>query len=206
MLKANDKLPIRVLLGVTGASGSIYASRVLDLLVQRIERVYVVVTESGEKVAKHELVADSVLRRVLEGHLTQDEKNIIRHFQNNDLFAPCASGSAAPHAVVILPCSMGSLSRIALGNSGNLIERASDVALKQKRKLLICPRETPLNLIHLRNMVSLSEAGAEMIPMMPGFYQHPKSMEDLVDFCAGKVLEQLSLTHDLYRPWNSRMM
>jgi 4-hydroxy-3-polyprenylbenzoate decarboxylase len=206
MLKANDKLPIRVLLGVTGASGSIYASRVLDLLVQRIERVYVVVTESGEKVAKHELVADSVLRRVLEGHLTQDEKNIIRHFQNDDLFAPCASGSAAPHAVVILPCSMGSLSRIALGNSGNLIERASDVALKQKRKLLICPRETPLNLIHLRNMVSLSEAGAEMIPMMPGFYQHPKSMEDLVDFCAGKVLEQLSLTHDLYRPWNSRMM
>jgi 4-hydroxy-3-polyprenylbenzoate decarboxylase len=200
------KLPMRVMIGVTGASGSIYASRVLELLSERIERVYLVVTESGEKVARHELTSDEMLRRILEKKMTSREKLVIRYFACDDLFAPCASGTAVPDAVVILPCSMGTLSRITVGNSGNLLERAADVALKQKRKLIICPRETPLNLIHLRNMVSLVEAGADMVPLMPGFYQKPQSVDDIVNFCTGKILEQLSLTHDLYRPWNSRMM
>jgi 4-hydroxy-3-polyprenylbenzoate decarboxylase len=101
---------------------------------------------------------------------------------------------------------MGTLARLATGVSGNLLERSADVILKQKRKILICPRETPLNLIHLRNMSSLVEAGAEMIPLMPGFYQKPKTLEDAVDFCVGKILEQLHLPHELYRPWNSRML
>jgi 4-hydroxy-3-polyprenylbenzoate decarboxylase len=147
-----------------------------------------------------------MLRRIIDQKMTAEEKQIIRHFGCDDLFAPCASGTAVPDAVVVVPCSMGTLSRISLGNSGNLLERAADVALKQKRKLIICPRETPLNLIHLRNMVSLAEAGAEIVPLMPGFYQNPKSIEDLVGFCAGKILEQLAIGHDLYRPWNSRMM
>jgi len=195
----------RVLIGVTGASGSVYADRLLEILTASVERVYLVFTDSGLKVANHELSKGSALLRVLSGDLSKKEKEIIRVFSNEDLFAPCASGTAAPDAMVIVPCSMGSLARVAAGISGNLLERSADVMLKQRRKLLICPRETPLNLIHLRNMTSLVEAGAEMIPMMPGFYQKPKYLDEVVDFCVGKILEQLGLPHDLYRPWNSRM-
>jgi flavin prenyltransferase len=198
-------IPMRILLGVTGASGSVYASRLLEILSEKVERVYLVATTTGEKVAKHELGADSLLLRALAGKLEKSEKDVIRVFGADDLFAPCASGSSAPDAMVVTPCSMGSLARIATGISGNLLERSADVVLKQKRKLLICPRETPLSLIHLRNMTALMEAGAEMIPLMPGFYQHPKDIEAVVDFCVGKILEQLNIPHDLYRPWNSRM-
>lgn len=208
MSKADEKklIPARILVGVTGASGSVYADRLLQLLVQQIERVYIVASDSGEKVATHELSKNSLLMRALQGDLSEAEKNVIRVFDNDDLFAPCASGTAAPDAMVIVPCSMGSLSRIATGVSGNLLERSADVMLKQRRKLLVCPRETPLNLIHLRNMTALAEAGAEMIPLMPGYYQKPKSIEEIIDFCVGKILEQLRMPHDLYRPWNSRMM
>ena len=208
MSEVRDKatIPGRVLIGVTGASGSVYADRLLELLLKQSSRVYLVATESGEKVAAHELPKNSLLLRALQGSLNKSEKEIIRVFNNGDLFAPCASGTAAPDAMVIVPCSMGSLARVATGVSGNLLERSADVMLKQRRRLLVCPRETPLNLIHLRNMTSLVEAGAEMIPLMPGFYQKPKTMDDLVDFCVGKILEQLSVPHQLYRPWNSRMM
>ena len=198
--------PSRVLVGVTGASGSIYASRLIELLIQSVDRVYVVLTNSATMVAKHELGQDAILSRIMNGSLDSKEKVIIRVFGIDDLFAPCASGSAAPDSMVVVPCSMGTLGRLATGVSGNLLERSADVILKQKRKLLICPRETPLNLIHLRNMTSLVEAGAEIIPLMPGFYQKPKTLEDAVDFCVGKILEQLNLPHELYRPWNSRML
>ena len=196
----------RILVGVTGASGSLYADRLLSVLLSSVGRVYLVATESGVKVAAHELPKNSLLLRALDGSLTKSQKAVIRVFNNDDLFAPCASGSAAPDSMVVMPCSMGSLARIAQGVSSNLLERSADVVLKQRRKLLICPRETPLNLIHLRNMTTLVEAGAEMIPLMPGFYQKPKSLEDIVDFCVGKAMEQLELPHQLYRPWNSRMM
>jgi flavin prenyltransferase len=198
-------IPGRILIGVTGASGSVYADRLLEILSGKIERVYLVATATGEKVAKHELAVDSLLIRALTGKLEKSEKSVIRVFASDDLFAPCASGTSAPDAMVVTPCSMGTLSRIAAGNSGNLLERSADVVLKQRRKLLICPRETPLNLIHLRNMTSLVEAGAEMIPLMPGFYQHPKDINALIDFCVGKILEQLAISHELYKPWNSRM-
>jgi 4-hydroxy-3-polyprenylbenzoate decarboxylase len=196
----------RVLVGVTGASGSIYADRLLQILVDQVERVYLVSTDSGAKVAAHELTKKSLLLRALTGQLNSTEKETIRVFKNEDLFAPCASGTSAPDAMVITPCSMGSLARVASGISSNLLERSADVVLKQRRKLLICPRETPLSLIHLRNMTAVCEAGAEIIPLMPGFYQHPKSIEEIVDFCVGKILEQLGLSHNLYKPWNARMM
>lgn len=199
-------IPGRILIGVTGASGSIYADRLLQLLIKETSRVYLVATDSGEKVAAHELSKSSLLLRALNGSLNKSEKEVIRVFNNDDLFAPCASGTAAPDAMVIVPCSMGSLARVAAGISGNLLERSADVMLKQRRKLLVCPRETPFNLIHLRNMTSLAEAGAEVIPLMPGFYQKPKTMDELIDFCVGKILEQLRVPHHLYRPWNSRMM
>jgi 4-hydroxy-3-polyprenylbenzoate decarboxylase len=205
MSNSTRHMPMRLFLGVTGASGAVYADRLLEILVQKVERVYLVATITGEKVAKHELHSDSLLLRALSGDMEKSEKEIVRVFGSDDLFAPCASGTSAPDAMVVTPCSMGTLSRIATGNSGNLLERSADVVLKQRRKLLICPRESPLSLIHLRNMTSLVEAGAEMIPLMPGFYQKPKDINSLVDFCVGKILEQLNISHDLYKPWNSRM-
>lgn len=196
----------KIMIGVTGASGSIYAERLIQLLLGSVDRIYLVVTETGEKVAAHELSSDSILRRSFSGALSKKELTVIRTFKINDLFAPCASGTAAPDAMVVTPCSMGTLARISTGVSSNLLERSADVVLKQKRRLIVCPREMPFNLIHLRNMTALAEAGAEILPLMPGFYQNPKSLEDLVNFCVGKILEQLDIPHDLYKPWNSRMM
>ena len=206
MSRELEGTPNRVIVGVTGASGSVYADRLIDVLSKSIDRVYVVATDTGEKVARHELPAGSLLLRGLSGKLDKAEKETIRFFAIQDLFAPCASGTSAPDAMVVTPCSMGTLARIATGISGNLLERSADVVLKQRRKLLICPRETPLSLIHLRNMTSLVEAGAEMIPLMPGFYQKPSELGDVVDFCVGKILEQLHVPHTLYKPWNSRML
>ena len=108
--------------------------------------------------------------------------------------------------MIVMPCSMGSLARINQGISGNLLERSADVCLKQKRPLVICPRETPLSPIHLRNMLGLAEIGAHIVPAMPAFYQHPKGIADMVDFVVGRVLEVLNLPHDLYPAWNSRMV
>jgi 4-hydroxy-3-polyprenylbenzoate decarboxylase len=199
--------PIRkVMVGVTGASGSIYAERLIQLLIGSVERIYLVITETGEKVARHELKSDSLIVRASSGSLSKNELAIIRSFKIDDLFAPCASGTAAPDAMIVVPSSMGTLARIATGVSGNLLERSADVVLKQRRRLIICPREMPFNLIHLRNMTTLAEAGAEILPLMPGFYQKPKSVEDLVNFCVGKILEQLDIPHDLYKPWNSRLI
>ena len=198
----------RILIGVTGASGSVYASRLIEMLVPMVERIYVVCTETGEQVVRHELPVENpgILTRALSGKLLADEREVIRVFKNSDFFAPVASGSNAPHAMVVVPCSMGSLSRIAQGTSSNLLERAADVMLKQKRPLIVCPRETPFNLIHLRNLTQLAEAGAEILPLMPGFYQKPNTVEDLVDFCVGRILEQLGFSHELYKRWNPRML
>lgn len=201
-----EKKDRRILIGVTGASGSAYADRLVQILSPLVQRIYLVFTETGEQVVKHELASETVLVRALTSKLSADEKNVVRVFKNSDFFAPVASGSSAPHAMVVLPCSMGSASRIAQGSSSNLLERAADVVLKQKRQLIICPRETPFNLIHLRNLTQLSEAGAEILPLMPGFYQKPQSIEDLIDFCIGKVLEQLGFDHQLYKRWNPRML
>lgn len=202
------KIEKRILIGITGASGTVYASRLIQILLPIVSRIYIVCTETGEQVAAHELPAESAgpLRRAITGTLSADEKQVIRVFKNSDLFAPVASGSSAPHAMVVVPCSMGSVSRIAHGTSSNLLERAADVMLKQKRQLIICPRETPFSLIHLRNLTLLSESGAEILPLMPGFYQKPATIDDLIDFCVGRILEQLGLSHDLYNRWNPRML
>lgn len=198
----------RILIGVTGASGSIYANRLTEVLLPVVSRIYLVFTDTAKQVVAHEMTvaqSQSLLRRAVVGDLSSDERKIIRVFEQSDLFAPIASGSSAPTAMVVVPCSMGSLARMAQGVSSNLLERSCDVVLKQRRKLIICPREMPLNLIHLRNMTTLVEAGAEMLPLMPAFYQKPTSIDDLVDFCVGRILEQLGIAHSLYRAWNTPM-
>jgi flavin prenyltransferase len=202
----DDNANQRILIGITGASGATIADKLVLELMGKVSRIYVVFTDSAKLVVRHELSSDAILCRALSKKLTEGESNIMRVFSNNDLFAPCASGTSAPHAMVVVPCSMGTLSRIASGTSSNLLERSADVIMKQRRPLLVCPRETPLNLIHLRNMVSLTEAGAQMIPLMPGFYQKPETIDDLVNFCVGKILEQLNVQHALYEPWNKNQL
>ena len=200
----------RILIAVTGASGSIYAERLIQECVTRFPRVYVVATDSARQVADHELISSYEdgrisLRHILSGDITPNLREVIRVFRNDDLFAPVASGSSAPTDMIVVPCSMGSLARIAQGLSSNLVERAADVVMKQRRRLILVPRETPLNAIHLRNMLALSETGVDMVPAMPAFYQRPKSVDDMVDFVVGRVLELLEVDHGLYRPWNQRM-
>ncbi len=201
---------MKVFLGVTGASGSIYAQTLAEKILPHVDRLYLSATEAGKKVSSFELQKtkskEFYLPTILEGHIPEPFKNKIRLFEEKNLFAPVASGSNAPDAMVILPCSMGTLSRIAHGASSNLIERAADVVLKQKRRLILCPRETPLNLIHLKNMVALSEAGAVICPPMPAFYQFPESVDDLVNFVVGRVLELLDINHDLYAKWANNLV
>ena len=195
----------RILVAVTGASGSLYAEALIKELITRVDRVYLVASETAKKIAHYELEESKEnefsLKRALKGKLTPEEKKVLRVFDANDYFAPSASGTSTPDAMVVLPCSMGALARIATGVSSSLIERSADVILKQKKQLILCPRETPLNRIHLKNMLELSELGAHLIPAMPGFYQKPKTISDLVDFMTGRVLEALSLEHELYEPW-----
>lgn len=196
----------RIFVAVTGASGSIYAERLLACLRGKVERVYLCASDSGKKVAAHELAATTNgLRSLLDGEVSASDRVLFRIFQSDDLFAPIASGSSAPTHMIVVPCSMGTLARIAAGISSNLIERAADVCLKQKVPLILAPRETPLSSIHLRNMLTLSEMGVQMIPPVPAFYQKPKSIEDMVDFVVGRLLEAAGIEHQLYPPWNSRM-
>ena len=125
----------------------------------------------------------------------------LEHVGCDDLFAPIASGSSVPDAVIVAPCSMGTAGRIAAGLSGNLIERVADVALKERRELLLVPRETPLNAVHLENLLKLSRTGAQVLPAMPAFYHRPQSVAELVDFVVGKILDNLGIDHALFTRW-----
>ena len=191
----------RIFIGITGASGTIYAQRLIEkiLSVNELERVYLTVTTSGLQVVQHELAKGELLREAI------DKKNEprIRVFANDDFFAPFASGSNAPDDMVVVPCSMGTLSRVAHGASSNLLERACDVTLKQKHRLVLVPRETPLNVIHLQNMLTLAQAGAYLVPACPAFYHKPRQLLDVIDFVVDRVLDCLNYPHDGKR-WNSR--
>jgi 4-hydroxy-3-polyprenylbenzoate decarboxylase len=194
---------VKFLLAITGASGSIYGLRLTEELLRSDHQVTLVASKSGREVCRFETGvildnADSLKQRwqLPEAHLT------IR--VADDLWAPEASGSAAPDAMVVAPCSMGTLGRIAAGISGNLIERAADVMLKEAKPLLLVPRETPFSAIHLENLLKLSRCGARIVPAMPAFYQKPETIEDLVNFVVGKVLDQLGVEQNLFRRWGDQ--
>jgi len=176
---------MRILVGVTGASGMIYAKRLLLALGKEAS---VIVSDSGKKVAELELGEEL-------------GKGAAEVFDNADLAAKPASGSSRYDAMVIVPCSMKTLGAIANGISANLITRAADAMLKQEKKVILVTRETPLSLVHLRNMVAAKEAGASILPACPGFYHKPKRIEDLADFIAGRALELLGKEHALYKRW-----
>ena len=195
-----------IVVGITGASGSIYGLRLIEELLAAEIRVTVLLTNAGRQVLAFETgleIADDKrqgLQQLKEYFKTDDN---LRYFALNDFFAPVASGSNSPDAVVICPCSMGTAGRIAAGLSDNLLERAADVALKEKRKLLLVPRETPFNQIHLENLLRLSKAGAQILPAMPGFYQQPETVADLVNFLVGKILDNLDIEHQLFKRWGT---
>lgn len=195
-----------ILVALTGASGTMYGLRLLEQLCLNGYHVTFTASCSGSMVCCEETGLDlsgdidGALQR-LYAHL--EVTSGIRMVHPDDLFCTAASGSSAPDAMVVCPCSMGTLARIAAGISGNLIERSADVMLKERRPLLLVPRETPLSDIHLENMLKLSRAGARIIPAMPAFYSRPESVLDLVDFVVGKILDQLGIENDLYKRWGT---
>jgi len=185
--------------GITGASGSIYGIRLIQQLALKKHTVNVIVTSAGKMVMKEELGVSGLSEMDKLG-LSKIKGNI-KIWENNDFEAPFMSGSSAPEAVIIIPCSVGKLAAIANGISGNLVERTADVALKEKRQLILVIRETPFSLIHLENMVKVSRAGAQILPAMPAFYHHPKTIDDMVNFVVGKVLNLLRIEHNLFKRW-----
>jgi len=198
-------VPRTVTLALTGASGMPYGVRLLECLLAARVRVYLLYSQVAQVVAKQEmdLALPGRAREVQEFftrrfHAAEDQ---LRVFGREEWFAPVASGSNPADAMVICPCTMGTLAAVACGLADNLIERAADVMLKEHRPLVLVPRETPLSAIHLENMLRLSRAGAVILPANPGFYHHPAGVEDLVDFVVARVLDQLRIPHRLMARW-----
>ncbi|MBL4832980.1 MAG: UbiX family flavin prenyltransferase [Pseudomonas sp.] len=195
----------RVTLAMTGASGAQYGLRLLECLVNADVEVYFLISQAALLVVATETELSLPPKpQALETYLTERysaREGQIRVFGKQDWMAPVASGSGAPSAMVVCPCSTGSLSAIATGASNNLIERAADVALKERRKLILVPREAPFSTVHLENMLKLSQMGAVILPASPGFYHKPRSVDDLVDFVVARILNQLGIEQDLLARW-----
>ena len=197
-----------VAIAVTGASGAVYATRTLAALLERGVHVELIVSDYGRRLLRDELGDAASIDR-LESFLKEKYGESVTAgsltlHSNRDLGATIASGSHGCLGMAIVPCSMKTLAAIAHGLSRNLIERAADVMLKEKRRLVIVPRETPMSLPQLRNMVLCAEAGAMILPAMPAFYQQPKTLDDLADFMAGKILSALGFEHELYPAWTGQ--
>jgi flavin prenyltransferase len=195
----------RIVVAVTGASGAAYGLRLSRELLREGREVSLLVTRAGLEVLAEETGIDwrgtGDTERAVEEFFAGSTGSI-RFFDEHDLRAPCASGSGLHDAMVVVPCSMGTLARVAAGHSGNLVERTADVMLKERRPLILVPRETPLNQIHLENMLRLSRAGAVILPAMPAFYQRPESVDDMVAFITGKILDLLGIANALFRRWD----
>ncbi|MCK9442245.1 MAG: UbiX family flavin prenyltransferase [Methanothrix sp.] len=186
---------MEIVVGISGASGAAYAVRLLQVLREKGCITHLVITETAAKII--EIETDFLLK---------DVQDLADHvYASCDFAAPIASGSHLFDAMVVIPCSMGTLSAVACGSSDTLITRAADVCLKEKRRLIIVPRETPLSLVGLRNMVSAAEAGAVVLPACPAFYGKPQSLDDLVDVLVGRVLDLLGVENDLYRRWKGTL-
>lgn len=194
-----------IALAITGASGAPYALRLLECLVRADRQVYLMVSKAAQVVMPMETELSFPSRpqeaEKLLGEHFQAREGQIRVFGREQWTAPVASGSNPPEAMVVCPCSTGTLSAIACGASNNLIERAADVVLKEQRKLILMVRETPFSPIHLENMLKLSRLGVVIMPASPGFYNRPQSVAELVDFMVARVLSHLDIDNPLNRPW-----
>jgi 4-hydroxy-3-polyprenylbenzoate decarboxylase len=196
----------RFFLGITGASGHAYAESLLRALVACGHEVDVSVTEAGAKVLRHELGVDAGTRgerlaEALPGWIGAQAARSVRAFPCDAVDAPPSSGTALVGGAILCPCSMGTLARVSAGFSSNLVERAADVALKEGRKLVLVPRETPLSVVHLENLLRLAHLGAVVLPAMPGFYHRPRRVEDLVNHVVGKILDRLGVENTVGARW-----
>ncbi|NUQ81612.1 MAG: UbiX family flavin prenyltransferase [Bacteroidetes bacterium] len=195
-----------VIVAVTGASGSIYAMRMIRALLMKDFHVHLVLSDYARVVINEEMGTSFDFRQPMGEQIRQlyaipDHLGQITEYAVKNQAAAIASGSFTIRGMVVIPCSMKTLAGIANGFSSNLIERAADVTLKERRRLIVVPRETPLNLIHLKAMTALTEAGGIVLPAMPAFYQQPKTIDDLADFIAGRVLSLLGEEQSLYPGW-----
>ncbi len=181
---------MRIIIGITGASGAIYAVKLIKVL-ERNHEVFLIVSEIGEKILEMET-----------GYTVDKLSKFVKSiWRNNDLFAPPASGSFKFDALIICPCSLTTLSKIAYGIADNLITRTATVALKEGRKIILVPRETPLDAIHLEAMAKLAKIGVIILPACPAFWHKPKSLDDIVSYIVGKILDQLGIEHKLFPQW-----
>jgi len=204
------EIPVRrFTVAISGASGAIYAARTMAALLERGCHLDVIVSDFGKRLLREELGDEAAVERLLP-YLRATygdgvDRGRVDLYSNRDLGAPMASGSRSTHGMVIVPCSMKTMAGVAHGLSRSLMERAADVMLKERRPLIVVPRETPMSLPQLRNMVLCAEAGAMVLPAMPAFYQLPRSLDDLANFMAGKILSGLGLEHDLYAQWTGQV-
>jgi flavin prenyltransferase len=182
--------------GITGASGAPYAVRLIEALVESDVFVELSASEMGEKVLAYEMGGLSTKKLA--------ETYGVKRYAPDDLFAPPASGTSVPDATVISPASVSTLGNIANGTGANLLHRVADVALKERRRLVILEREMPYSLVHLRNMAAITEAGGVVVSAAPGFYNHPQTMDDLIDFVVGKVLDVMGVGHELVERWGHK--
>lgn len=200
---SDEELPIAV--GFTGASGAVYGLRLIEVLIELGHQVHLSISPSGREVLLQEtgrrLDLDHFDPEVLLGKLVPADRLVYWHHKN--MLAPIASGSFLTRGMVICPCSGGTLSSVAHGASDNLVERAADAHLKERRTLILVPRETPLSLVHLDNMKRAAEVGAIILPASPGWYHGVSRLEDLVDFVVARILDQLRIRHDLMRRWGT---
>lgn len=201
--KVSSDKPITV--AITGASGAPYTLRLLQCLVQADKRIYVMISKAAQVVFATETdvklpgTPDKMQAKLTEMFNAKPDQ--IQVFGREQWFAPVASGSGRNGPMVVCPCSTGTLSAIATGASNNLIERAADVAIKEQRKLILVPRETPFSPIHLENMLKLANLGVTIMPAAPGFYHNPQSIEDLVDFVVARILTHLQIDQDIMPLW-----
>ena len=202
-----DKFPRKITLAVTGASGTAYAMRLLECLVKENVFVFLLISEAAFTVAEVETGLSLPREKAVLGPWLQKRFQArdgqICILEKNDWHSSVASGRNAPDQMVICPASMGTLSAIANGASNNLIERAADVALKERHGLILVPRESPYSEIHLENMLKLSRIGSVILPASPGFYQRPETVSDMVDFIVARILQHLNISHQLTSKWGA---
>jgi 4-hydroxy-3-polyprenylbenzoate decarboxylase len=197
----------RITLALTGASGMSYGLRLLECLLRAGCQVDLLISQAARVVARQELdislpAGNGEVAAFFDARFAGHGGRLLA-YGKEEWFAPAASGSNPAAAMVVCPCTMGTLAAIAQGLADNLIERAADVMIKEKRPLILVPRETPFSLIHLRNMTALAEAGATILPANPGFYHRPERVEQVVDFIVARILDQLRIPHSLMQPWGA---
>ncbi len=190
----------KIIVGITGASGSIYFLRLMENLIKENMSIYVVASEQGKNVLKYETGVE--LETQIE--VWKKTNNEIYLEDNDNLFSPIASGSFGCDKMIIVPCSMSTLAEISNGITKTLLIRSADVMIKERKKLVLVPRETPLSSIHLENMLKLSNIGVTILQATPGFYNFPKTMDDLINFVVGKALDSLEINNESYIRWESK--